>query len=251
HLPRHDAIFTLVATHMPGEGLNIQHQFGIFDLAKMKQLFITLPRDAFFPLDVHVPRREVLFYGAEGYQLIGFSGKRSRRLAGEGLPNGRGARFHPHEAWVLLGGDGIYRWHLEGGHLEQLQARGHYPVWDHGHTGYWYSESSGDLYYASLEDGTVERVLAIAGNTSPEVRRASPVVPSADGRYLIARLTRRVKRSDDATLGGENAYRSDSCLCILDTQAKEVWQYPGLHDYPVWYEPITLPQDNEAFMLPQ
>ncbi|MDP0497160.1 MAG: hypothetical protein Q7Q73_13230 [Verrucomicrobiota bacterium JB024] len=235
YLPRHDALLALVATDMPGEGVNIQHQLVIFDLAKMKSLLVSLPRDAFLPLDLHPTRREVLFYGVEGYQVVEFSGKRLRRLAGPGLPEGRGGCYHPSGDKVLLGGSGIVLWDLVADTLDSLHPRGHYPVWDGSGEGFWFSESSGDVFYYSLAERRAERVLALAANVHPDIRYARAPVLTGDGRYLATCLTRRVKRSagsePDAPL-----YRHDHCLCVLDAQTREVWQLPGPCRNAAWAE---------------
>ncbi|MGE9292975.1 MAG: hypothetical protein ACQKBW_05130 [Puniceicoccales bacterium] len=235
HLPRHDALLSLVATAMPGEGVNIQHQLGIYDLGKMRSLLVSLPRDAFLPLDVHPTRREVLFYGVEGYQVIEFTGKRLRRLGGPGLPEGRGGCYHPDGDKALLGGSGIVQWDLANDRLDPLHPRGHYPLWAPGGEGFWFSESSGDLFYYSLAEGRAERVLALAANAHPDIRHARAPVPTRDGRYLALCLTRRVKRSagsaPDAPL-----YRHDHCLCVVDTLKRQVWQYPGPCRNVVWAE---------------
>lgn len=236
HLQRHDAILTLVATDMPGEGVNIQHQLGIFDIAKLRSLLVNLPRDAFLPLDIHPSRRELLFYGVEGYQVIDFAGKRLRRLAGPGLPEGRGGCFHPRREQILLGGTGIVLWDTGHDTLEQLHPRGHYPVWDKSGEGFWFGESSGDLYHYSLDTGHAERIVSLAANPHPELRHARGVVSTADGRYLALCLTRRIKRSSSSD-PDKPEYRHDHCLCVLDTQAKEVWQFEGPCRNPVWYEP--------------
>ena len=236
YLPRHDALLGLVATDMPGEGVHIQHQLGIFDLGKMKSLLVSLPRDAFLPLDVHPTRREVLFYGVEGYQVIEFSGKRVRRLAGSGLPEGRGGSYSPDGDKALLGGSGIVLWDMAADSLKALHPRGHTPVWDPSGAGFWFSESSGDLFYYSLAEGQTERLVALAANAHPDIRHSRPPVATADGRYLALCLTRRNKRSagsePDAPL-----YRYDHCLCVLDTREREVWQLPGPCRNAVWFEP--------------
>ncbi len=245
YLPRHDALLGLVATDMPGEGVNIQHQLGIFDLGKMKSLLVSLPRDAFLPLDIHPTRREVLFYGVEGYQVIEFSGKRLRRLAGPGLPEGRGGCYHPSGDKALLGGSGIVLWDLAADRLEPLHPRGHHPLWDGEGKGFWFSESSGDLFYYSLAEGRSERVLALAANAHPDIRYARSPAATRDGRYLAVCLTRRVKRSagsePDAPL-----YRHDHCLCVLDTRKREVWQLPGPCRNAVWFEPDAKPEPGRS-----
>jgi len=161
----------LVATDQPGARVEITHQLGFFDVNSGGVIRLDLPRDAFSPLDAHPGRREVLFHGIEGFQLISFRGERKRRLAGRNLPAGRGGAFHPTEPLVVLGGGKLVLWDLRDGQLVELRATGQYPLFTRDGRGFWFSESSADLWYYDLETREATRILEIAGYRNPEKRR--------------------------------------------------------------------------------
>lgn len=235
-LRSHPVMLTLVATDMPGEGICIQHQLGFFDLKTRRSLLLPLPRDAFRPLVHCSQRQELCFYGVEGYQRVDYKGKRLGLIHGDELPVGRGASYHPTRSVLALGGRGIALWDFEAQSLRQVCDRGHYPVWERGGTGFWFSETSSDLQYYSEEARTTERIVSVAGNPHAEVNDARPVSVSRDGRYLALCLVRRVKRREDSSAAARSPFILQHTLCVLDTMQKEIWQHPGLAQEITWVD---------------
>lgn len=239
YLTDRDVILALVATSQPGESLIIHHQLGLFNPANGNSLLVPLPRDAFLPLDVRPQRKEILFYGVEGYQLIDYSGKRLRLLRGNALPSGRGASFHPTEELIALGGRGIVLWETASNQLRQIHPCGQMPVWSPDGRWLYFSESSGDLFRHDWHNGTTERLLCAAGNTSSETHFARKASLSSDGRYLAMPLTRRVRRRESAD--GNPTQLSEfahyHALCILDLQRREAWQTTGYCRCAAWLSP--------------
>ncbi len=238
YLPERDVIVGLVASSLPGDQLRIQHQLGFFNPATRDSLLISLPRDAFLPLDVRSSRREILFYGVEGYQIIDYTGKRQRLLRGMGLPNGRGAAFHPLEDRVALGGRGIHVWNLKSNELKEIHPRGQMPVWSPDGRWLYFSESSGDLFRHDGHGGGTERLVAVAGNSHAEVHFARKVSVSMDGRYLALPVTRRVKRRnvDAETMPVRSEFACSHALCIIDCEQRQVWQASAKSSCVGWYQ---------------
>lgn len=225
HLKARRLLIGLVATSMPGPGVNIQHQLGLFDIEQSKSLLVQLPRDAFFPLDICPNRQEILFYGVEGYQRVNFKGKRIALLRSSELPNGKGGAYHPTESLVALGGSEILLWNYQDNHFERINDRGQCPVWDVNRDGVWFSQSSADLYYYDRTLGTKECIMTVAGNPLTEVKFARPVQLTSDGRYLSTLLTRKIKRKLTAGDTSKSPFYFVHALCVLDLVEKEVWQY--------------------------
>lgn len=238
HIPREDVVLALVATHMPGEGLRIQHQLGLYDLARSRSLLVPLPRDAFCPVDVHPGRQEVLFHGVEGWQVIDYHGRRLAQLKTRELPLGRGGAIHPERPLVALGGGGITLWNREHGAFQNIHRQGQHPVWSPDGESLWFSESSSDLFVHDLANGATERILSVAGNPHAEISMARPVASTADGAYLALPISRKVKRSDaDKSSGSRFSFHQS--LVVIDRAARELWQYPGKVSNLAWYEPVS------------
>ncbi len=223
HLAKEDLLVAMVATHMPGEGVRIQHQLGLFDLKKGKRLFVPLPRDAFMPCDLHPGRREVLFSGAEGWQVVGLKGDRVAHLRQfKGIPEGRGGNIHPTRPLIALGGRGIALWNREHGNIQQVHPRGQQPVWSRDGEQLFFSESSSDLFVHRLAKAATERIFAVAGNPHAEVTQARPIALSPDGRYGALPILRRVRRA----LGEEGpTFAYHYSLVVLDFEQRELWQH--------------------------
>ncbi|MGE9295129.1 MAG: hypothetical protein ACQKBV_02425 [Puniceicoccales bacterium] len=233
YLPERHSIAALVATEMPRRndgGVVIQHQLGLFDLENQRSLLTLLPRDCFYPLALDPASERVLFHGAEGYQVVDFSGKRLWKLGGRGLPDGRGGAFHPEKPdAIVLGGDGLMLVR-QSGEFERIHERGLNPVWSPDGETLYYSESSSDLWRWDPKTRARECLLAVAGNRYAEVNRARPVVVSPDGLFAAVTLTRRIQRQSlDGAVGGEPKanWAEWRAVCILDLQNREVWQTPG------------------------
>ncbi|MGF1484952.1 MAG: hypothetical protein ACFBZ8_11380 [Opitutales bacterium] len=237
-----DTLLALVATDARRPQLTILHQLGFFDLKRKRTLLIPLPRDAYQPLAVSEARQELLFYGAEGYQLVNFSGTRLRRAGVKGLPQGRGAAFHPTRPSVLLGGGTLTEWNLTNGTFQELPVRGQYPIWaEHGNA-LWFSQSSADLWHYDPKSGEGHWVVRIAGYARPEQNYSRPLALSSDGRLLAAVLTRKVRVSERPGLEpepGTPLFRVNRILVVLDLEARELWQQPFVADNLAW---IELPQ---------
>lgn len=236
HAPKEDVLVALVASHMPGEGIRIQHQLGLFDLARSKSLLVNLPRDAFCPVDVHLERREVLFHGVEGWQIIDYHGRRKTHLRTRTLPVGRGGSFHPKRPLVALGGGGIAVWNRDHGAIQTIHNQGQNPVWSPDGEHLWFSESSSDLFLHHLGKGATERVLAVAGNRNTEVSMAYPAAFTVDGAFAAIPITRKVKR--DVRDPSAKRFTFHQSLVVLDIKARELWQFPGKASNPTWYEPV-------------
>lgn len=238
YLPGKDVLLALVSTHMPGQGVHIQHQLGLFDLRKRQSLLVPLPRDAFVPLDVDIERQEVLFYGVEGYQWIHYSGHRQLLLRDRNLPDGRGGAFHPTLPIVALGGGKIVLYHREERRFDILDVRGHHPVWSVDGNTLWYAESSGDLFRYDMNERVSERILSVAGNPYADIKHVRPVKLTPDGRYLATVLTRRIKRrTDEGVSDNEPLFRLSHAIVIADLERKEIWQHPGFSPNFEWYSP--------------
>ncbi|GHB97728.1 hypothetical protein [Cerasicoccus arenae] len=232
YLPAMDKLAALVATEMPSRAdgtVVIQHQLGMFDLARRRSLLVNLPRDCFFPLDIASAPERLLFHGGEGFQVVDFAGRRVWRLGPKGLPEGRGGAFHPHNAdQIALGGGGVVLIDRSG-KFSTVRERGLNPVWAPDGESLYFAESSSDLW-CRAPNGDCERLLSVAGNRYSEVNRARPARFTADGRYLAIPLTRRIRRQPlEGALGGDNApaWAEWQAICILDLAEKEVWQTSG------------------------
>ncbi|WOO43329.1 hypothetical protein [Rubellicoccus peritrichatus] len=232
HSPKEDVVLALVATHMPGEGIRIQHQLGLYDLARSKSLLIPLPRDAFCPTDVNLTNQEVLFHGVEGWQIIDYYGRRCAHLRTRSLPLGRGGSFHPERPLVALGGGGIAVWNRDHGAIQNIHKQGQNPVWSPDGEKLWFSESSSDLFVHYLTKGTTERILAVAGNRHAEISMSRPPVLTTDGTFIALPISRKVKRDDES--GPRFAFYQS--LIVLDIEARELWQFPGKATNMAWYE---------------
>ncbi len=237
YIPRNDVLLALVSTHMPGEGIHIQHQLGLFDLRKKQSLLVPLPRDAFIPLDVDTERQEVLFHGVEGYQWIHYSGHRHLQLRDRELPDGRGAAFHPTRPIVALGGGKVVLYHRDEQRFDTLTSSGQHPVWAVDGNTLWYAESSGDLFCYDMKERVAERILCVAGNPYADIKHVRPVKLSADGRYLAAVLTRRIKRrlEEGASPDNEPLFRFSHAIVVADLERREIWQHPGFSPNFDWY----------------
>ncbi len=228
-LPDRDALAALVATEMPSKAdgtVVIQHQLAWFDVAKKQSLLVNLPRDCFYPLDLHPGAKRVLFHGAEGYQVVDFSGRRLYRLGPKGLPEGRGGSFNPNNPdELVLGGGGIMLVRRDATFI-RLRDRGVNPVWSPDGQDLFFAESSSDLWHRAA-DGSIERLLSVAGNRYSEVNRARPVQITRDGRYLALAITRRVRRQaveGAYTQGESSGWAEIPAVCILDLVEKIAWQ---------------------------
>jgi len=233
YLPRTNAVAALIATEMPRRadgGIVIQHQLGMFDVATGQSLLTPLPRDCFFPLAIDPDGEQVLFHGAEGFQIIEFSGKRRWKLGGRGLPSGRGGAFHPIEPGCLaLGGGGLVLVRASG-EFELIHQRGLNPVWSPCGSDLYYAESSSDLWRWDPGTKTRQRLLEVAGNPHTEVNRARPLALTPDGRYGALMLTRRIRRASlDQAAHPETkkVWAEWRAICILDFEANEVWRTAG------------------------
>lgn len=225
YMAQEEVLVALVASHMPGEVLRIQHQLGLFDMKRGKRLLVPLPRDAFMPCDMHMGRREILFSGAEGWQVVNFKGERKawlRQLVD--LPEGRGGSFHPSRPLLALGGRGISLWNRDYGNIQAIHPKGQMPVWHPDGERLFFTESSSDLFVHYHAKGQTERVLAIAGNAHTEITQARSLKLTEDGLFGALPILRRVRR-----VQGEDgpAFNSHHAIVVLDFQAKELWQYSG------------------------
>ncbi len=227
-----DSLAALIATEMPSKNdgtVVIQHQLGLYDLKQNRSLLVNLPRDCFYPLAMHCGSQQVLFHGAEGFQVVDFSGRRIMRLGLKGLPEGRGGCFNPlNPEEIVLGGGSLMLVRRKSEFI-QLRERGLNPVWAPDGQQLYFAESSSDLWRRTA-DGQCERLLAVAGNRYAEVSRARPPRLTADGRYLALPLTRRIRRQPmEGAYGGDDspAWVEWQAVCVLDLQAQEVWQAPG------------------------
>lgn len=226
-----DEVLALVATEMPSKAdgtIVIQHQLGRFDLTNERSLLVNLPRDCFYPITVDLTARRALFHGAEGWQVVDFSGKRLWRLGPRGLPEGRGGAFRPGDPDELaLGGGGLVLVRRNG-QFESIRPCGLNPVWSPDGQTLYFAESSSDLW--QWRNGQAERLLTIAGNRYAEVNRARPAVVSPDGQCLAMALTRRIRRQPiegAIQSDGSPAWTEWSAIVVLDLAEKAVWQAPG------------------------
>lgn len=238
HLPKEDVLIGLVATDMPGEGVRILHQLGLFDLKKSRSLLMPLPRDAFCPVDIHSGKREVLFHGAEGWQIIDYSGKRLAHLRSRNIPLGRGGALHPSRPLVAIGGGGIALWNRERNAIQQIHKQGQEPAWSPDGNHLYFSESSSDLFCHTLANGRTERILSIAGNKQAEITRARAPSMTDDGCHLALSLTRKIKRTGGDSKGLRFTYQHS--LVIADLESRTLWQHPIEANHPVWYAPVDM-----------
>ncbi|MGF1451208.1 MAG: hypothetical protein ACFB21_03920 [Opitutales bacterium] len=219
-LPEAEVLLALVASEAPGRHLNIQHQLGFFDLRQHRSLLVNLPRDAFAPLAVDAPRRRVLFHGAEGFQLVDFTGKRLARLSGESVPEGRGADFHPTQPVVALGGGELTLWRIDRQRFERLAARGVNPVWSKDGQSLLFRPHSGALAVWSAKSETADTLFEIAASRFPEQHHARPAVLSPDGRLAAVPVARRIRR--DTENGATHVDKH--ALIIADFETRTLWQ---------------------------
>lgn len=222
YLPGPQVLVALVASEMPSTRLAIQHQLGFFDLRQRRSLLVNLPRDAFTPLALDAPRRRVLFHGAEGYQLVDFTGKRLARLSGRGLPEGRGADFHPTQPIVALGGGELTLWRIDRQRFERLPARGVNPVWTHQGKGLLFRPHSGALARWTPADERVECILEVVASRFPEQHHARAPVLTPDERYAAVTISRRLRRETPTG----TALVDKHGLAIVDLDEQTVWQLP-------------------------
>lgn len=229
--PEGDELLALIATEMPSKAdgtIVIQHQLGRFDLARERSLLINLPRDCFYPVAIEPQAQRVLFHGAEGWQVVDFSGKRLLKLSPRGLPEGRGGAFRPGDPDTLALGGGSVTLVRKNGQFELLRNRGLNPVWAPDGQTLYFAESSSDLW--QWRDGQAERLLAVAGNRYAEVNRARPVAVSPDGQCLAITLTRRIRRQPiEGAMARDDspAWTEWSAIVVLDLAEKCVWQTTG------------------------
>ncbi|HAV13560.1 MAG TPA: hypothetical protein DCX06_08750, partial [Opitutae bacterium] len=142
----------LVATDRPTEDrIVIEHQLFALKPGEKRARLRPICRDGYRPLAFSRKRRELVFAGANGIYLVDLKGIRRATFPG-GEATGQGAAFDPSGAGrVIIGGDGIYIWDLERNQVQQLCRIGRYPVWAVGRNGFWYRESSSDLFYYDLD----------------------------------------------------------------------------------------------------
>jgi len=225
HWAEANSLLALVATDTRAAMVHIRHHLALIDTRSGQMHLVALPRDAFVPLAICTRRRWVIFHGAEGTHLISIQGRHLKTLP-PGGPAGRGASIHPVRPLALVGGDGIWLWDLEKGTSTRIRDRGQFPHWSPDGRGFWFSESSSDLFYWNYETGAEKRVLRFVGNPYPEINYSRPITISPDGKRLAVSLTRMLKVDPDVLEKTPTLARLHR-MCVVDLEKCEAWIAPG------------------------
>ena len=240
-LPDAGSLFGLLASDVSSEeGVVIRHQLFAHKPGESRLRLRPLCRDAYFPLAFSRQRRELLFSGAEGLNIVSLKGERLASCCENDRASGRGGMFDPSgRARVVLGGDGLYLWEFEGrGGLQRLARQGQYPVWAQDGRGIWYSQSSSDLLYYDLERGVSEPVIAVRKTHNAEVSFARSARQSPCGRYLALPLTgKRLKGVARGKLDPsvrERIYEYGHNFCVFDLERREFWRRSGFISNFCW-----------------
>lgn len=226
YLPKRDVIVGLVSSSRPIKGVHIQHQLGFFDMADRRSLLVPLPADAFVPQALSHRSEQVLFHGANGYQLLDFKGRRVAHLSGRGITDGRGGDFHPSLDVIALGGRKVLLWNLSEGRFQTIHECGLSPRWSRDGKRLYFRQSSSDLYWWDLESGQSQCCFSVAGVKFPEIYYATQPMLSPCGRYMALNLSRRVRRSLASSGAAEVHFNDRHSLAIADLEEKVVWQHP-------------------------
>ncbi|MGJ8653383.1 MAG: hypothetical protein ACSHX8_08930 [Opitutaceae bacterium] len=234
-------LFGLLATDRPADDqVVIEHRLFALKTDESQPRMRPICRDAYRPLAFSRQRKELVFAGAEGIYLVNSRGVRSATFP-DANASGQGATFDPSGAGrAVIGGDGLFLWDLDTNSSERLNRLGRYPVWAAGQEGFWYRESSSDLYYYDLVKRESSKVLEVLDNRNPEFWHARPVTQSCCGRYLAVSLTAKqlkgVSRKANAKGSRERVFVHNHVLCILDLERREYWQHEGLFNHVTWAE---------------
>lgn len=234
-------LFGLLATDRPADDqVVIEHRLFALKVDESRPRMSPICRDAYRPLTFSRQRKELMFAGAEGIYLVNFRGVRSATFP-DADASGQGAAFDPSGgARAVIGGDGLFLWDLASNSSERLKRLGRYPVWAVGQEGFWYRESSSDLYYYDLAKRESSKLFEVVGNRNPECWHARPVTQSRCGRYLAVSVTAKqlkgVSRKANAAGNRERVFAHNHVLCILDVERREYWQQEGLANHVTWAE---------------
>lgn len=218
----------------------IEHRLLALKAGEVQAQMRPICRDAYRPLAFSRQRRELIFAGAEGIYLINLRGVRLATFPDTDA-SGHGAAFDPTGAGrAIVGGDGLFLWDLEANRSERLGQLGRHPVWSANQDGFWYRESSSDLFYHDLDKRESFKLFEVADNRNLELWYARPVTQTRCGRYLALSVTakqlRGVSRKANAAGSRERVYAYNQSICILDLERQEYWQREGFANHVTWAE---------------
>lgn len=247
-LPGKNMLVGLLASDYANNPPNIRHQFGFFDLKQGKCSRVTLAPDSFYPLALSTTRHEALFQGAAGIQRVHFKGQRLNWTPLDGRSTGKGATYHPNKPQILVGGSGLRLWDFQKNTHQRLTEFGMHPVWARHGTGAFYCESSADLYYYDRHTDVAYPLLQAAQSRHVDSGYARPLTLSKSGQYGIVPLALKQRLSGPelaqlrARTGGQKTpqrdqlFRYTHTLCVMDFNARELWQVPGKAKHITWVE---------------
>ena len=228
------ALFGLIATdERVDSGISIRHNLFAFHPGRANLQLRPICRDAYQPLALNLPRREILFAGAEGCSITGLKGERRAALASPDVAFGRGGSLRPGGApEAAIGGGGLFLWQFGTGTCRKLTRKGQFPVFSPDGRGIWYSESSSDLFFYDFERDRPERILSLSETSGRERSFARPPALSRCGRFLGVPLTARrlsgARKGTHAAMQTERVYRYTHAFAILDVERCEFWFLNGL-----------------------
>lgn len=229
----------LLATDRPADDrVVIEHKLMALRPGETQAKLRPLCRDAYRPLAFNRQRKQFVFSGAEGVYVVGLNGQREATFPGS-LAHAHGACFDPKGSGrVIVAGEGLYLWDLETEHIESLHRSGRHPVWAVGQEGFWFRESSSDLYYYDLNKRRATKHLSVQNQRNPEFWHARPAQPSKCGCYLALGLTGKklkgISRKSNLAGEAERIFVHEHRTCLLDLERSEYWTVPGMASSITW-----------------
>jgi len=245
-LAKREQLVSFMSSDADGEVAG--HELALIGLDSGDMARRPLPDTVFHPEGICFEREQVVFGGTTGgTYLVGLDGHVLRSAK---VPRRRptmGASFNPRTGHIAVGGHGIYTWDPSNGSTQKVHRKGQYPTWSVDGQHIWFNKSDSDVWRLDVSTGRAERIVALTGGMKPSRGYGHPIIQTADGRYLLARLTgkRRIPPSSfpEIQVGGlEDGAIEVSldyhdyfhCFCTIDTQEQRVWHAPGYLNDVAW-----------------
>ena len=237
-VPNHPLLIALVVTDTTRPdrpGIVLQHQLGLFHLAKRNSVFRNLPAGCQHPIAAAPESDRLLFHGPDGFQIVNLKGKRQLLLSSSiwGKGHGGGA-FHPRQPSFAIGGLNLSLYEPSTRQHKDLVAGGCFPSWHPSGETLFCATSSSDLWCIRPDTMEKQEIVSIPANRYPELKRARPVEFSPDGRYFALPITRRAPFHAETVQADQPAWSERQCLLIGDLNRQEIWQNPSPVSHCTW-----------------
>ena len=226
-----------------------QSFIGRLDLENGHLRKVSLPAEAFFPLDLNAQQNKVLYSTPGGATIYDLRGP-LHAIAAVDLPfHATGGAFDADDVRVILGGIGLVDWRPESGELRRLCERGSCPAIDKDGS-VWFSVSDGALARLRGDETGYEVIVELAEfdiSDGKDGSFAQPLVFSPDGRYGLAELTGRRELVGTELEEAEafckrvgqpfsdlHRYKHHHYFCVLDFLAQDAWCCEGYAQNTAW-----------------